>query len=251
MDRLAFTALNALSVTRDTRVTQAQNLANMNVPGYRRDMSNESSTQFLEAAGALGARAFQMEHDYLTFSSEAGEMTRTDQELDIAIADQGYFFIQPENGEPALSRRGDLRIDGDSLLRNGAGHLILGADMAPISVPPFRSLRITDLGEIHIEQANGAGEMLVGTVATVIPDEGVALTKGLDAQIRTLDGGVPIPNQRAEVLQGVLEGSNVNVIEEMLSNIETQRSFEFGMRMIQNASELDEAGARLMQAPSG
>ena len=62
---------------------------------------------------------------------------------------------------------------------------------------------------------------------------------------------MPAPNQMAEVLQGSLEGSNVNPVEELLSTMEMQRRFEHGMRLVMTARDLDESGARVMQAPEG
>lgn len=253
MDRLIYTALNALNVNRDTQVTQAQNLANQSVPGFRRDMSNNGDTKFLQALDGLGARAFQLETDMSRFSSQKGDLNRTDAELDVAIADRGYFFVQPQEGDPALSRRGDLRRDGDGVLKNGAGEAMLDPTLAPIVLPPYRTIRITDIGEIFIQPADQpAGEaVLAGVLATAIPGADVILTKGPDGQIRQQDGTVPAPDQRAQLLQGVLEGSNVNPVEEMLSSMQVQREFEMGMRMILAARDLDESGARVMQAPEG
>jgi len=257
MDRLIYTALNAISVNRDTQVNQAQNLANQNVPGFRRDLTNNGATKFLQTLGeidnSLGTRAFQIESDVGQFSNQLGDMRRTDTELDVAIADKGYFFIQPEAGDPALSRRGDLRRDADGVLKNGAGDAMLDQNLAPITLPAYRSIRITDIGEIYIQPADepGGEAVLAGILATVIPADGVALTKGQDGEIRQADGTVPPADQRAQVLQGVLEGSNVNTVEEMLSSMQVQREFEMGMRMILAARDLDESGARMMQAPEG
>lgn len=253
MDRLIYTALNALAVNRDSQVAQAQNLANQTVPGYRRDQPNEGGVKFLEQVQGLTTRAFQVEAGPAGFSEQSGTLTRTDEELDVAIADRGYFFIRPENGEPALSRRGDLRRDVDGALRNGAGDLMLGPDLAPVQVPPYSNIRITDIGEVFIQPLDAPeGEAeLAGVLATAIPAEGIKLTKGVDGNIRNAEGQLPAPNQLAQVLQGTLEGSNVNPVEELLATIEMQRGFEQGMRLVMTARDLDEAGARVMQAPEG
>jgi flagellar basal-body rod protein FlgF len=120
-------------------------------------------------------------------------------------------------------------------------------------VPAYRNIRITDIGEIYIQPLDDPeGEpVLAGVLATVVPPAGVALTKGADGQIRTVEGPLPPPDQRAEVLQGTLESSNVNPVEELLSTMQMQRNFELGMRMVLTARELDEGGARMMQAPEG
>lgn len=251
MDRAIFTALNAISIRQDARITQSQNLANMSVPGFRRDIPNEGATKYLDPAGGLGVRAFQMESAVTRFSDRAGTLSQTGADFDVAIAQDGYFFAMGAEGMPGLTRRGDLRQDAEGALMNGAGQRMLGEDMAPIVLPPHRSMRITDLGEIHIEPADGpAGQtVLAGMLATVAPAPGTPLTKGLDGLIRADDGTVPPPDQGARVLQGVLEASNVNPVEELLASIDVQRGYEIGMRMILQMRTIDEAGASLMQAP--
>ncbi|NVO26308.1 flagellar biosynthesis protein FlgF [Donghicola sp. C2-DW-16] len=251
MDRLIYTALNSLHNRRDSNVTLAQNLANMNVPGYRADLDNPGGTRFLDAMDQANVRAFQLEEGPAGFSEDSGFLDKTDNILDVAIADKGYFFMKPDNGgPPALTRRGDLTRGNDGILRNGAGEEMLNAQMQPINLPPFRQIVINEIGEIIIEPVDGApGEQLnVAVLATVVPPEGT-LQKGADGHIRNKNGTMPAPDQQAKVMQGTLERSNVNAIDELLSTIDNQRSFEFGMKMISETEKIDEAGTSLMQAP--
>jgi flagellar hook-basal body protein len=141
MDRLVYTALNSLANLRDDKVVSAQNLANLSVPGFRRDLPNSGPARFLEALGAQTSRAFQLESGVHGMSRAPGPMEKTDDPMDIAIADRGFFVIEPASGgEPALSRRGDLQVSPDGTLRNGAGDLMLDADLQPITLPPFREM---------------------------------------------------------------------------------------------------------------
>lgn len=253
MDRLIYTALNALSVNKDSQVMHAQNLANQNVPGYRRDLPNEKGSLFLQSLDSLTTRAFQIESDVMQFSDQVGTLTRTDEDLDVAIADRGYFFVQGAEGDPALSRRGDLRRDADGVLRNGAGEALLNPDLEPIVLPAYRDISISDIGEIFIVAADdpGGAPVLAGVMASTVPEADMRLSKGIDGRIRLTDGTLPPPDQRAEVLQGMLESSNINPIEEMLATMQIQRQFELGMRVILAARSIDESGTRLMQAPEG
>ncbi|RHZ94332.1 flagellar biosynthesis protein FlgF [Cereibacter sphaeroides] len=250
MDRLIHTALNSLANLRDTRVIQAQNLANQTVPGFRRDLTNEGDARFLKAMDAASARAFQTERGPHLFSSAPGLLNQTGEPMDVAIAEEGWFFVQPEGGEPALSRRGDLRLTADGRLLNGAGEAMLDPAMQPIELPPVRALIVDETGRILYEPQDGPpGQQVEGPlIATTIPD-GVTLRKDPDGQIRAGDEPLPPPDQRARVLQGVLEGSNVNTMEELVSSIELQRTFELNLRMISSAKELDESGARLLRPP--
>ncbi|MCE6953010.1 flagellar basal body rod C-terminal domain-containing protein [Cereibacter sphaeroides] len=252
MDRLIHTALNSLANLRDTRVIQAQNLASQTVPGFRRDLVNEGDPRFLQAMDAASGRAFQTERGPHEFSSAPGMLNQTGEPMDIAIAEEGWFFIQPDGGgDPALSRRGDLRLTAEGRLVNGAGEAMLDQALQPIDLPPVRSITIDEVGRITFEAQDAPeGQVTEGPVlATVIPDAGLALRKSPDGQVRAGDKPLPAPNQGAKVLQGVLEASNVNTMEELVSSIELQRTFELNLRMISTAKELDESGSRLLRPP--
>lgn len=251
MDRLVHTALNSIANLRDQRTVSANNLANMNVPGFRRDLGNDGKAFFIESDDSLPTRAMQLEKGPYSFSRQAGFLDQTGDQLDIAIADKGFFYIQPDSGgAPALSRRGDLQVQPDGRLVNGAGDAMLDTALQPIVLPPFRSLTVDDLGMISIEPRDGVGgeRVQIATLATVVPDAEV-LTKGPDGHVRRPDNNVPPPDARARVVQGVLEGSNVNPTEELIASIDLQRSFEINLRMITSAQELDESGARLLRMP--
>jgi len=253
MDRLVHTTLNSLANLRDSRVISAQNLANMAVPGFRRDLPNEGSAHFLEALGGASSRAFQLERGLHGFSRAAGPLDQTGDRMDLAIADRGFFYVQPpEGGEPALTRRADLRLGPAGELVNGAGEAMLDDALTPIVLPPFREIEVNDLGQIVITPLDGgpADRVLVATLATVDPADDLALRKSPDGRIRMADDTpLPPPDQMARVLQGVREGSNVNATAELIDSIELQRTFELNLRMIQTAREIDEAGATLLRAP--
>lgn len=250
MDKLIHTALNSLGNMRDARVAQANNLANSNVPGFRRDLSNNGSARFLDMMGTLPTRAFQVEIYPEEFSSDPGFLNKTGENLDIAIVDKGFFFIRPENGQDALSRRGDLHRDPEGYLRDGSGATMLDVNRQPIQVPDFLTLDVNALGEVRVETPDVPGVFQqIATLATIVPDKDIRLKKFEDGHIRLLDGQVPEPNQGADIAQGMLEGSNVNTVEELVASIETQRQFEFGLRMVRVAKENDEAASRLLRIP--
>lgn len=251
MDKLIYTALNSLDNLRSTQIVSAQNLANQNVPGYRRDLNGAAQAFTLDDGSSFSSRAVSQTDGKNRFSSLQGYLNQTDEKLDIAISDEGYFYVQPDGGgQPALSRRGDLRVQPDGTLVNGAGEQVLSQGMQPIVLPPFRDIVIDDTGRITVAPQDGApGEMIeIASIGTTLAS-GVKLTKGLDGQIRPESGPVPRPDQGAKVLQGVLEGSNVNSTAELIDSIDLQRSFELNMRMVSTAKELDEAGVSLMRLP--
>ena len=77
--------------------------------------------------------------------------------------------------------------------------------------------------------------------------EGVVLEKSVDGGIRQLDGTVPPADQQSQVLNGALETSNVNTVEELVQTIRRQREYELNVKLISIARDLDEAGASIMR----
>ena len=251
MDRLAQTALSAIRQMQDLKFDLAHNLANVNVPGFRRDLPNEGNAGFLKRLDEASAKVLPLETDFRMFSSEMGSLQNTGVETDIAVLNDAYFYVQPDNGQVALSRRGDLSVDALNQLINGAGDLVLSDGLAPIVLPPYTSISVTDIGEVLVQQPGAPiGELtsagFIGSTTSQLDQ----LTKSLDGQIRKADGTVPDPDQTGKFGQGFLEGSNVNAIEELVKNLDMQRQFEINVKLIKKASDLDSAGAKLMSLPT-
>ena len=260
MDRLAHTALNSLKMLMENQSTTAHNLANLNTPGYRQDVTTEFSSVFLDREEGIEPRILSV-REAGGFSIEQGQMENTNNSLDIAISDDGYFIIQPPNGNIALSRRGDLQINDLGELTDGAGNKILDNGLQPIVIPAYTSIEISNEGQIRIKGLGDAADALpqnIGLIATFKPEGPINLKKSLDGKIRienideegNVTKGEIAPNQQAKILQGFLEKSNVNAIEEMVNSLDYQRKFEIHIKMIQLADEMDQAGSSLMRLPN-
>jgi flagellar basal-body rod protein FlgF len=250
MDRMVQTALSSITNLKDLKFDLANNLANANVPGFRRDLPNEGAAGFLSTLDQATARIFPLETGSRIFSNETGQLENTGVETDVALLNGSYLIIQPADGDLALSRRGDLGVDAENRLVDGAGNAILSDGLRPIVLPPFSALKVSDNGEVLVRKPGALpGEFtsigFLGSTSAQSAD----LTKSLDGRIRKLDGSVPDPDQSGIFSQGVLEGSNVNAIEEMIFNIDMQRQFEINVKLIKRAEEIDKAGTRLMSLP--
>ena len=240
MDRLAQTALSAIRQMQDLKFDLAHNLANVNVPGFRRDLPNEGNAGFLKRLDEASAKVLPLETDFRMFSSEMGSLQNTGVETDVAVLNDAYFYVQPDNGQVALSRRGDFSVDALNQLINGAGDLVLSDGLAPIVLPPYTSISVTDIGEVLVQQPGApTGELTSAGFIGSTTSELDQLTKSLDGQIRKADGTVPDPDQTGKFGQGFLEGSNVNAIEELVKNLDMQRQFEINVKLIKKASDLD------------
>ena len=250
MDRMVQTALSSITNLKDLKFDLANNLANANVPGFRRDLPNEGAAGFLSTLDQATARIFPLETGSRVFSNETGQLENTGVETDVALLNGSYLFIQPADGDLALSRRGDLGVDAENRLIDGAGNAVLSDGLQPIVLPPFSALKVSDNGEVLVRQPGALpGEFTsIGFLGSTSA-QSAELTKSLDGRIRKLDGSVPDPDQSGIFSQGVLEGSNVNAIAEMIFNIDMQRQFEINVKLIKHAEEIDKAGTRLMSLP--
>ena len=251
MDKLIYTAFNTVNNIYDNRSVRAQNLANVNVPGYRRDLGAKSvGTAFLDSMNTLQTRALAIQDDKNHFDGSPGTLSQTDHDLDVAIRGTGYMIVE-SNGEPSLSRRGDLSVSPAGLLQNGANQTMLNQDLQPIAVPPNRSVKISDNGDVIIEPvgADPGTKQVIGRIAlTLAADK--ELKKFPDGQIRTADGTAPTVDDNVSVVPGHVELSNVNITDELINSIEDQRQYEINIKLISSASEIDEAGASLIRMPS-
>ena len=101
MDRMIHLALNSLKALRVDQRINAQNLANIQVPGFKKDMPVTRSGLFLTAMDQYNSRIFVSTESELKFSDAEGFVERTEGKLDFAIRGPGYFFIPfhaPEGG---------------------------------------------------------------------------------------------------------------------------------------------------------
>ena len=251
MDRMVQTALSSITGLKDLKFDLANNLANASVPGFRRDLPNEGSAGFLSSLNQATARIFPLETGERFFSSETGQLENTGVETDVALLNGAYLFIQPPDGDLALSRRGDFGVDTENRLVDGVGNLVLSDGLQPIVLPPFSAMKFSDNGEVLVRQPGALpGDFTsVGFLGSVSPPAD-GLTKSLDGQIRNFDGSIPDADQSGLFAQGVLEGSNVNAIEEMVFNMDMQRQFEINVKLIKQAEELDKSGTKLMSLPT-
>ena len=251
MDRMVQTALSSITGLKDLKFDLANNLANANVPGFRRDLPNEGSAGFLSSLNQATARIFPLETGGRIFSDEIGQLENTGVPTDVALLNGSYLFVHPKNGDIALSRRGDFGINTENQLVDGVGNTVLSDGLQPIILPPFSAIKFSDNGEVLVREPGSlSGDFtsigFLGSTAARAED----LTKSLDGKIRKLDGSVPDPDQSGLFSQGVLEGSNVNAIEEMVFNIDMQRQFEINVKLIKQAEEIDKAGTKLMGLPT-
>ena len=250
MDKMIHTALNSMHMITQNQSMNAQNLSNLNVPGYRRDLGIEFETAYLETLDGIDAKAFATRTNVGVFSTKSGHISPTGVAMDVAIQGDGFFFVKNEDAS-GLSRRGDFNISGEGFLVNGAGEQVLSSGLEPIAVAPHKNISISEDGTIIIEPlgAEPGVTQNVGQIGTTTA-AGEKIYKAPDGLLKTQRGGLPEPDQTVTLLQKHLEGSNINAVEEMIVSLDQQRQFELNVKLLKIAKELDEGGSNLMRMPT-
>ena len=247
------TALNTLKNLSANRSVRAQNMSNLNVSGHRKDLNTNFTSGFLHQVNQYDTRVFAIHDGANGFSNKQGQLNPTGLETDIAINGPGFFMVQPKNGGPALSRRGDFSVSNTGFLIDGAGSKVLDNGGAPLEIPGNKKLIVAENGDVFIEPLNGApGErQQVGTIGTSLGgSEEDPLIKSLDGHLRLSSGGIPDADQAAVLSQGFLEGSNIDAVSELVGTMEDQRQFEINIKLISLSKEIDEGGSSLMRLPN-
>ena len=250
MDRSIYTALNSMNILRDNQSVTAQNLANISVTGFQKDIQINFASVYLDRDKGIDPRVMALQEPG-GFDATPGPVQQTGAPLDLAVDGSGYFIVKPANGKIALSRRGDFTVSADGTLRDGTGTQPLSVDLEPVTIPPHRKISISGDGIIEIEPLNAplGQTVVIAQLATTFGSE-VPLAKTIDGFVRPIDGSVPAPDNRTILLSGFLEGSNVQSVDELVTGIDQSRAYEINVKFISTAQEIDEASASIMRMPS-
>ncbi|WP_305043718.1 flagellar basal-body rod protein FlgF [Geoalkalibacter sp.] len=194
------------------------NLANANTTGYKKDrLAFEALIDGARQRGAAKGVNFNRSAEGYT-DLRQGTLETTGNPLHVALEGPGFFKIEGQGGT-FYTRQGNFRLDAEGFLVSGAGHRVLGAN---------GPLRLTVEDEVRIDE-NGRvwnGEAEAGRLEVVTVNDPRTLEKRADGLFAPGAETVEEPLERPTLVQGQVEASNVNPLEEMTLLIEAHRSFE-------------------------
>ncbi len=244
MDKSLYIAMSGAKQTLLAQTANANNLANAQTSGFKSDLEQFRSMPVY--GPGFPTRVYAMAERPGTDMSP-GAAQQTSRDLDVAIEGEGWLAVQGADGKEAYTRAGDLRLTPDGLLQTGAGLQVLGQD-GPISVPPSQKLEIGKDGSISVVPLGGASTNLatVDRIKLVKPDLD-NLEKRNDGLMHAKDGKPMEVSADVSLIQGAIEGSNVNAISAMVDMIELSKNFELQTKVMKSADENASASARLMQ----
>ena len=233
--------------------TISNNLANVSTNGYKRGHAvfEDLIYQNLRQAGANSSEQTQLPTGLQVglgvrpvatariFSQ--GNLQQTTNNLDVAIKGQGFFEVQMPDGTNAYTRDGSFQVDSQGRLVTNNGYVVQPGITIPAAA---QSVTIGADGRVSVTLPGQATAQSVGTlqIANFVNPAGLD-PKGQNlfaetAASGTPNAGAPGSNGLGTLQQGFVETSNVNVVEELVSMIQTQRAYELNSKAIQTSDQM-------------
>lgn len=240
MDRLGYTAMTAASRTMMALQVRANNLANVNTPGFRADLERAEAVA-VEGYGYDSRHMAVVENNGVSLAG--GALVATGRELDFAVKGSGLIVVEDGAGE-AYTRQGSLQIDAEGRLTLN-GRAVLG-EGGPIVLPEHDKLEIGNDGTVSI-MAPGDWVMAEVDRIRLVDVPAANLTKNQAGLLVTRDSQPAAPSEDVRLASGFLESSNVSAIDELASTMSLNRLFETQVKMMKAAEDLSEAGNRMIR----
>jgi len=231
----------------------SNNLANVNTTGYKKVRAEfqDLLSQTLRSPGAqvaqgtyqpvgiqvgLGTKTSGTQKDFTE-----GNFKSTSGKLDVAIEGDGFFQIQLDDGSIAYTRDGSFKVDGNGQLTTTDGYPVIPQVALDQTVS---EVVITSDGRISVKKGSDTTMTSVGTLQLAkFANPSGLFSIGKNLYTETPASGTPIQGQAGQngfgtIQQGFLEGSNVQVVEELINLIQAQRAFEANSRLITASDEI-------------
>lgn len=243
MDRMIYTAMTGAQHTMTQQATASHNLANASTTGYRAQTDGFRAVPVY--GDSLPTRAFVL--DTTTGADfTPGPIQHTDRPLDVAIQGEGWLTVQLENGEEAYTRYGNLQIDANGVLMTRQGFEVRG-DGGAIAIPPDSRVTIAKDGTLSVssDDPKVTAVSIIGRLKLVNPPA-EEMIRGEDGLFRLKNAEAALVDPKVVLVAGALEGSNVNVIHEMVKMITLARQFDMQMKLLENAQQNSQQASEIM-----
>ncbi len=261
MIRSMHTAASGMEAMQSQIDVIANNMANVNTTGFKKGRAEFQDLLYQEVRApsgertrgnpgrpvgveiGLGTRLVATQKMYST-----GDMKQTQNQLDLAIQGDGFFRVRLNDQELGYTRAGDFKITAQGQIVTSGGHPL----DPPLFVPQeTTSITIESDGTVNALQPGRPEPVEVGRIElTRFVNPAGLSARGEGVMTETDASGRPVFGRPGEdgvgtIEQGMLEGSNVAVVEEMIDLIAAQRAYEINSRVIRAADEMLAEAAQL------
>ncbi|GAB3375219.1 flagellar basal-body rod protein FlgG [Spongiibacter taiwanensis] len=253
MNSSLWVAKTGLDAQQTRMQVTSNNLANANTTGFKRDRASfedllyqnqrqvggQTSQQTRSPSGlavGTGVRVVSTEKIH-----QQGSMNQTGNSLDLAIQGRGFFQIRMPDGSMAYTRDGAFQLDDQGQLVTNTGNIVEPG----ITVPQgTQSITVGSDGVVSALIAGETTPLQIGSLqlADFVNASGLQ-ARGENLYLESASSGAPQTGTpgltgMGTVAQGALEGSNVNVVEELVNMIETQRAYEMNSKAISTSDQM-------------
>ena len=218
------------------------NIANANTVGFKQgqaqfaDMYANSVATAVNNQIGIGSQMSEVQQQF-----GQGTITTTNQALDIAINGNGFFQVTMPDGTTSYTRDGSFQTNSQGQLVTSSGFPVSPAITIPLNAT---SLTIGSDGTVSITQPGSTANTTVGQlqIATFINPTGLQ-SNGENLMTETASSGTPnvvTPglNGAGQLQQGFVEASNVNVVQELVNMIQTQRAYEINSKAVTTSDQM-------------
>lgn len=246
MIRGLYTASAGMQVEMIRQESIANNLANVNTAGFRRDLAVMEARKGMSIArtnnatsadpigptrkvqiGTLGNGVLV---NRIVKDFTQGDLRQTDNPFDLALQGKGFMAVQsPADGKTYYSRDGQFTKDKDGFVVDKSGNKLMGQN-GPIVATGQMAVSVD--GTVRMN-----GKAVDRLQLASFPDADADLAKHGDTLFDYTGGAAPEPADKLEVHQGMLEGANVNSVQEMVSMISVMRQYEANSKALQAQDE--------------
>lgn len=243
MDRMIYTAMSGAKHILEQQATTAHNLANATSTGFKSQVDSFRAVPVI--GDGLQTRAFVVDAT-VGADFNPGPIQATNRDLDVAVQGKGWFVAQRTDGSEGMTRNGSFKVSENGILQTSTGLNVMG-DGGPITIPPDTAISIAKDGTVSAISNNtspGPSNVL-GRLKLVNPPE-ANLVRAEDGLFTTKDKSALETDANVNVVSGSLEGSNVNVVDAMVSMISLAREFEMQMKLMQSAENNANKASQLL-----
>ena len=231
----------------------ANNLANVNTTGFKRDRAvfNDLIYQNLRQVGTQSSENTELPSGLMLGTGvkvvatqkehSQGNIVQSGNSLDVAIQGKGYFQVLHPDGNIVYSRDGSFSLTADGVIVTASGYELQPSMTVPTNAT---SLTIGSDGVVSVLQSGNNTPTQIGQIelAYFVNPQGLEPIGDNLFRETNASGGVntaiPGTDSTGTVIQGSLESSNVNVVEELVNMIETQRAYEMNSKAISTTDEM-------------
>ena len=255
MDPALRTAATGMMAQQTRSEVIANNLANVNTTAFKRSRAHFEDLLYQTVQGSTivgapdanslpaiqvgrGTRLAGVERAH-----QQGPMEQTERPLDLAIEGEGFFQVQMPNGQVGYTRDGSFSLSDSGTIVTSEGYTVLPGVKVPDDAT---DIAISTTGVVTCTRGNDKTQTEIGRIelARFMNPAGL-LAQGQNVYVETPASGAatvgyPSEDGMGRVQQGSLEGSNVEIVQEMVDMITSMRAYEINSKAIKNAEEMME-----------